>query len=249
MTIYEHAMVGINGALALGLARRHGWQIVALAGFAALVPDFDGLTILLGPQCYAEGHRFWAHNLLVAGLAAAIVSAAAYYTDAFTRIQRWLAKHGWGGSPHGRDGSCADGSDGTDGWGGSCTATPESPSAAGAAVQLPPQHLPVQLPLRRSGTELALWIAVGVIAAYSHLLMDIAFSAGRDLPIWGVPLFWPFSSTAYAYPLVRWGDIGATVIFAASMFAMLRWPARVRTIAAASLIAVAAYIVARGFSV
>ncbi len=92
MTIYEHAMVGINGMLALGLRRRHGWQIVALAGFAAVLPDFDGLTILLGPQCYAEGHRLWAHNLLVAGLAAAVVSAAAYYTDALTRIQRWLAR-------------------------------------------------------------------------------------------------------------------------------------------------------------
>ena len=44
MTIYEHAMVGINGALALGLARRHGRQIVAWAG-AALLPDFGGLTI------------------------------------------------------------------------------------------------------------------------------------------------------------------------------------------------------------
>ncbi|MFZ1936070.1 MAG: hypothetical protein WCB27_09895 [Thermoguttaceae bacterium] len=52
----------------------------------------------------------------------------------------------------------------------------------------------------------------------------------------------------YAYPLVRWGDVGATLIFAASMFAMLRWPARLRTIAAASLLAVAAYMAFRGLS-
>ena len=33
MTVYEHAMLGIDGALAAGLPRRHGWQIVALAGW------------------------------------------------------------------------------------------------------------------------------------------------------------------------------------------------------------------------
>ena len=206
MTIYEHAMVGINGALALGLQRRHGWQIVALAGFAAVLPDFDGLTILLGPQCYAAAHRLWAHNLLVAGSAAAIVSAVAYYSGVLTHIRLWLTKR---------------------------LNLPEATS------QPRPQ---------RSVAALGLWIVVGVIAAYSHLLMDVAFSAGRDLPIWGDPLSWPFSDKAYAYPLVRWGDIGATLIFAASMFAMLRWPARLQTIAAASLLAVAGYMAARGFA-
>jgi membrane-bound metal-dependent hydrolase YbcI (DUF457 family) len=238
MTIYEHAMVGINGALALGLARRHGWQIVALAGFAAVLPDFDGLTILLGPQCYAEGHRLWAHNLLVAGLVAALMSAAAYCSGAPTRLRSWFRKRGWGGS-------C------TRGLAGSCTATPGTDEDSGAASQPPPQRrqLPpqcLQLPPKRSVAELALWIVVGVIAAYSHLLMDVAFSAGRGQPIWGVPLFWPFSSAAYAYPLVRWGDVGATVILAASMFAMLRWPARIQTIAVGSLIAVAGYMAVRG---
>jgi hypothetical protein len=61
-----------------------------------------------------------------------------------------------------------------------------------------------------------------------------------------VPLLWPFSSAICAYPLVPWGDIGATLIFVAAMFAMLRWPARIRAIAAGSLIAVVAYMVVRG---
>ena len=30
MTTFEHAMLGINGALAVGLHRRFGWQIVAM---------------------------------------------------------------------------------------------------------------------------------------------------------------------------------------------------------------------------
>ena len=76
--------------------------------------------------------------------------------------------------------------------------------------------------------------------------MDVVFSVGKELPIWGVPLFWPFSSTSYAFPLVRWGDIGATVILAAAMFAMLRWPGRSQAIAAGGLAAVAAYLAFRG---
>ena len=206
MTIYEHTMVGINGALAAGLQRRHGWQIIALAGVAAILPDCDGLTILLGFHYYAEAHRLWAHNLVVTGLLAAIASAVAYRLDAFTRIQGWLAER----------------------W--------ELFSIRGA---------PAERPTRGAG-ELCLWLAVGVLAAYSHLAMDIMFSAGKNLGIWGVALFWPFSNDSYAYPLVPWGDIGATVIFAAAMFAMVRWPKRIRAIAAGSLLAVAAYMVVRG---
>jgi membrane-bound metal-dependent hydrolase YbcI (DUF457 family) len=209
-------MIGIDGALALALQRRHGWQIVALAGIAAVLPDLDGLTILFGFQCYADGHRVWGHNLLVTGLAAVIVSVAAYYSDAPTRVQQWLAKRCEAFSTHG-----------------DCGAGVSPAPAAGTAA---PQ----------SGAELALWLTVGVVAAYSHLLMDVIFSAGKDLPIWGVPLFWPFSSTEWAYPLLPWGDIGATVVLAVGMFTMLRWPSRIQAIAVGSLTTVAAYIAVRG---
>jgi len=46
MTTYEHAMLGITGALAAGLHRRYGWQIVAMAGVTAVLPDWDGLSLL-----------------------------------------------------------------------------------------------------------------------------------------------------------------------------------------------------------
>jgi membrane-bound metal-dependent hydrolase YbcI (DUF457 family) len=216
MTIFEHALIGIDGALALGLQRRHGWQIVALAGLAAVLPDLDGLAILGGIHWYAEGHRLWGHNLLVAGLAALAVSVAAYYSDVFPRIRRWLAK---------RCKAFAIGDD--------CDAG-VSPDRAQATRTAAPQ-------------ELAVWLAVGVAAAYSHLLMDVVFSIGKGQPVWGVPLCWPFSDTAYAYPLLRWGDIGATVILAAGMFAMLRWPRWIQAIAAGSLVTVAAYMAVRGF--
>jgi membrane-bound metal-dependent hydrolase YbcI (DUF457 family) len=202
MTIYEHAMLGVNGALAAGLNRRRGWQIAALAGLASLVPDADGLTLLLGPRYYAEGHRVWTHNLLVAGIAAAILSAVVYQSDFFTRIQKRLMKH--------LDGK--------------------------RDLQIEP------VPASR----LWPWLAVGVLAAYGHLLMDIFYSGGRDLPVWGVPIFWPFSDVQYDYPVVPWGDVGVTLIFIASMFAMLRWKSRTQWIAAGSLLAVAGYMFLRG---
>jgi membrane-bound metal-dependent hydrolase YbcI (DUF457 family) len=207
MTIYEHTMFGVNGALAAGLHRRYGWQIVALAGLASLVPDADGLTLLIGPRYYAEGHRIWTHNLLVAGITAAILAAVAYESDFFSKIYQWLKKR-LEKKPNDEQG------------------------------KIPPDK-------KRMSTLLA-WMAVGILSTYAHLLMDVFFSGGRDLPVWGVPVFWPFSHTAYAYSMVPWGDVGATLIFIVSMFAMLHWKKRVQSIAAVSLLAVAAYIILRG---
>jgi membrane-bound metal-dependent hydrolase YbcI (DUF457 family) len=200
MTAYEHAMVGINGALAAGLHRRHGWQIVAWAGLAAILPDWDALTILLGANWFAAGHRLWGHNLL-----AAIVSALAYQFDAVTKVQQWLAKR----------------------W----------KMFAIAEAASPP---------RRRARELGLWVLIGVLAAYSHLLADVVCSANRDLPVWGVPLLWPFARGEWAYPLLPWGNPGATIIFAVGMFAMVLWRNWIRSIAIATLIAVAAYMAACG---
>jgi len=205
MTIFEHAMVGIDGALAAGLHCRYGWPIVALAGFTAVLPDWDGLTILLGPSFYAQGHRVWGHNLLVAGLLALSVSGLAYRFNMPIKIQRWIGRH-WRALDFKGDMACV--SAGTGGW--------------------------------------PLWLTVGVLATYSHLLADMVFSAGRNMPVWGVPLVWPFSAAAWAYPLVLWGDIGATLIFIAGMFAMLRWRAATRTIAVCTLGLVISYVVVRG---
>ena len=91
-----------------------------------------------------------------------------------------------------------------------------------------------------------LWTTVGLLAAYSHLLSDVLFSAGRDKHVWGVPLGWPFSPFAMAYPLVLWGDIGVTLLFVAGMFAMFRWRPATRTIAASVLAMVIGYIAVRG---
>jgi membrane-bound metal-dependent hydrolase YbcI (DUF457 family) len=201
MTIYEHAMLSINGALALGLQKRYDWQIVALAGVLAVVPDWDGVSILFNVQSYAQGHRIWGHNFFVAGLMAVVVSVFCYRFDLFARIHRWLAVH-WSAFTVNND----------------------------------------RMDARESDRgPLVVWVIVGMAAAYSHLLADMLFSVGKNLPVWGVPLFWPFSGKEYSYPMVAWGDVGPTIIFAASMFFMLRWPKWTSKIAFASLILVISY--------
>jgi len=95
VTIYEHIMLGVDGAMAVGLHRRWGWQIVAWSGCAAALPDWDGLTLLFGGDCYAAGHRVWGHNLLAAGLSAVILGAVLCRCDFFTRVGRALPSS-WG---------------------------------------------------------------------------------------------------------------------------------------------------------
>ena len=64
-------MLGINGAVAVGIHHRHGWKIAAMAGVAAASPDWDGLVIIFSRSAFAEGHRLWGHNVfacIVVGL-------------------------------------------------------------------------------------------------------------------------------------------------------------------------------------
>jgi membrane-bound metal-dependent hydrolase YbcI (DUF457 family) len=205
VTIYEHVMLGVDGALAAGLYRRYGWEIVAWSGLAAALPDWDGLTLLVGSSTYAAGHRVWGHGLLVAGLAAVILGMAACRWDLFGRVRRAVL-----------------------------------PRGAAVAAR------PVEEPVPSGWALLLVWAIVGLVAAYSHLAMDVLYSYGRNLPVWDVPLLWPFSTRGFAYPAVPWGDPGTTLIFAAGMLAMARWRSATQRIAAITLALVAGYIVIRG---
>jgi membrane-bound metal-dependent hydrolase YbcI (DUF457 family) len=206
MTVYEHAMIGVDGALAVGLDRRYGWPIVAFAGCAAAFPDWDGLTLLLGADLYALGHRIWGHNLLVAGLLGAVTAWLFWRFDLLSRAQKGMAAY-WAAFQF------------------------DSPVSSRATSPL---------------TESLVWIAVGIIAAYSHLLADCLFSTGTGLPAWKLPLLWPFTKTLFALPMVPWGDVGTTMVLIAGMFAMVRWPSRRRAIAIATVGLVITYIVVRG---
>lgn len=90
------------------------------------------------------------------------------------------------------------------------------------------------------------WVSVAVLAALSHLAADLVFSGTATLPDWELQPWWPLSRAGYVYPLVAWGDAGASIIFVAGMFAMWRWPSRRQAISLATLAGVVLYVVVRG---
>ncbi len=92
MTSYEHVMLGVTGGLAVGLHRRYGWQLVAVAGIAAVLPDWDGLAYFLGPVAFDRVHRTWGHSLWAAALVGAIYAALEHRFHWLDRGARWLLK-------------------------------------------------------------------------------------------------------------------------------------------------------------
>ena len=92
----------------------------------------------------------------------------------------------------------------------------------------------------------AVWASVAVLAVLSHLPADLVFSGSATLPAWGLQLWWPLSHAGYVYPLVPWGDAGASIVFVAGMFAMWKWPSRLQSISAVTLAGVVLYVALRG---
>lgn len=81
MTTFEHAMVGINGALAAGLHRHYQWCIAALAGLAAIAPDWDGLKILGGMHLFDHAHCAWGHSFLTCVILGCVLAGLDYRFD------------------------------------------------------------------------------------------------------------------------------------------------------------------------
>jgi membrane-bound metal-dependent hydrolase YbcI (DUF457 family) len=92
MTTIEHALLGANLVLATGLEKKFGWQLVALSAVCAVVPDWDGLTILWSVSLFDVAHRAWGHNLLVCSLVALFIAAVDYRHDVVTRTARRLVQ-------------------------------------------------------------------------------------------------------------------------------------------------------------
>lgn len=236
MTTYEHALLGATGAIAAGLHRPYGWPIVGMAAVAALLPDWDGLSILLGADVLDRVHRVIGHNLAVCVLLGAAFAAADYRWGMILRVQRWTGRRM-------RMFAIEDGLPKRVGFIDLCIVNARikgvppgdraSPSLIG--------HAGVN-----KGRDLGVWVSVGVAASLSHLAADLVYSGHAKYADWGLKLFWPFSDRAFVYPMVPWGDIGAAAILSVGMFAMIRWRSRVQTIAGTTLAAVAGYIVCRG---
>jgi len=204
MTTFEHAMLGVNGALASGLQHRFGWRVAALAGLAAITPDWDGLTILGGMRLFDQAHRAWGHSFAACVLMAVVLVALDIRFDLL----------GWGRRTLER--------------------------LLGSKAKLIDPR-PEPNPLR-----CAVWFIVALLAMFSHLAADLVYSGAEGLSDWELKLLWPFSQQGFIHPLVRWGDIGVTLIFVTGMFAMLRWRRRVRWIACVTLGCALVYIGGRG---
>jgi hypothetical protein len=205
MTFYEHAMLGATFALAAGARRRHGWGLIAAAGVAAALPDWDGLSLLFGGEAYGAVHRTWGHNLLAACLAGVACGVAGYLCHRSTRVRRYtqslLERLEAGKSP-----------------------LPTEPFAASTP---------------------SVWVAVGVLAALLHLPADLIYGSAPGVKDWPLKPLWPFSPREWAWPVLAWGDLVPTALFVAEMFALYRWPARARLVAALTLLVMAGYIAVR----
>lgn len=204
MTTFEHAMLGVNGALASGLQHRYGWRVAAFAGLAAITPDWDGLTIVGGMQLFDQAHRAWGHSFASCLLVAVLLVA---FDTRFDLM-------GWGRRTLER---LLDSKD----------------------KRIDPRPEP-------SALRCAVWFWVAVLAMLSHLAADLVYSGAEGLSDWELKLLWPFSQQGFVYPMVRWGDVGVTLIFVAGIFAMLRWRRHVRAIACGTLGCTIVYIAGRG---
>ncbi len=92
MTTYEHAMLGVTGALAAGLDRRWGWPIVAMAAVVAVLPDWDSLSLLVGPAAFDRIHRTLGHNLPACVLLGAVAAAVDYRFRVVPRAANHLGR-------------------------------------------------------------------------------------------------------------------------------------------------------------
>ena len=211
MTTYEHAMLGINGAIALGLHHRYGWKIVSLAGFAAIAPDWDGLPMLINMAAFEQGHRVWGHNLLSCFLFAVLLGTLDYRFDISGRVATRLVR-------------------------------------LGPLVELKPN---VKIRQAHSDNDphqasWIVWLLVSFAAAFSQIPADAVVSGGDGLSDWALKPLWPFSDVPLIYPLVPWGNVGVTVLFAIGMLLMLRWKNDLQPVAILTLCLVACYIIAWG---
>jgi membrane-bound metal-dependent hydrolase YbcI (DUF457 family) len=212
MTTYEHAMLGINGALAAGLQHRFGWKIIALAGVAAVAPDWDGLPMLINMAAFESGHRVWGHNILSCFLLAVALGTLDFRFDLSGRLAQRLARFG------------------------------------------PLRELQPLVKVRQSDQEFGeqsrtvwlTWVTVCFFAALSQIPADAVVSGGKGLSDWALQPFWPFSRQPLIYPLIPWGNVGVTIIFAIGMLLMVRWKKSLQPIAITTLTLVIVYIIAWG---
>lgn len=92
MTTLEHAMLASYGVLATGLYRSWGGQLAGAAGIASILPDWDGLTILISVPLFDAAHRCWGHGLLSCLIVSVIFATLDCRFDFVTRLVRLIIR-------------------------------------------------------------------------------------------------------------------------------------------------------------
>jgi hypothetical protein len=100
----------------------------------------------------------------------------------------------------------------------------------------------------RAGVVALAFASVAMIAQILHLPCDMFVSGGNGLTDWAIQPWWPFSSAAYVYPLIPWGDVGPTVVLMTGIIVIAKRRTDIVTISTLTLIALCAYLFARGWS-
>lgn len=97
----------------------------------------------------------------------------------------------------------------------------------------------------RGITGVLIFACIGLMAQVLHLLCDMAVSGGKGLSNWAIEPFWPFSKSAYDFPLIPWGDVGPTVILMVGIIMVAKRKEFVCRISILTLATLLGYLVAR----
>lgn len=97
-----------------------------------------------------------------------------------------------------------------------------------------------------SGHALGVWALVGMMAAASHLVADVIYSAATGAADWPVALLWPFARQAWAVPLFTCDDRGATAILGGGLLAVCALPSFGRLLAWLTLATLVGFVALRG---
>ncbi|MGB7325962.1 MAG: metal-dependent hydrolase [Rubripirellula sp.] len=86
------------------------------------------------------------------------------------------------------------------------------------------------------------WVLVAIVAALSQIPADAVVSGAEGLSDWALKPLWPFSDFTWIYPMIPWGNVGVTIIFAIAMIMQVKQPIHVQSIAITALVSVVVYL-------
>jgi len=89
--------------------------------------------------------------------------------------------------------------------------------------------------------------AIGLGAQLLHLPCDMVVSGGNGLSDWAIQPWWPFSTAAYVYPLIPWGDVGPTVILMAGIIGIAKRNSHVSETSWLTILTLCGYLLVRGW--